>query len=117
MIGIIAGWLVKRSLAKGGALTLPYARKLAKVGLIAAAGVLLIASLFLLDWWDDKAAVEQANARATVEAVTKAREADAAADSANDRTRNEVEQANDEARQAADSSADPLAAGLRSLRD
>ena len=112
MIGTIALWLIGRN----PAMTLPYARRIAKAGLIAAAVVATIVGFLIWDHLDDKAAVDAANARATVEAMTKAREADEAADSANDHTRNEVEQANDEARNAAESGDDPLGDAFRSLR-
>ena len=77
MIALIAGWLVKRSLAKGGALTLPYARRLAKIGLIALAVVLAVAGLFLWDWLDDRAAIKAHEAERVEQALEAERDATA----------------------------------------
>jgi len=53
MIGLIAGWLVSRSIAKGGALALPHARRLAKTGLIGVAVVLIGLALGAAWMWND----------------------------------------------------------------
>lgn len=113
LLPIVGPWLVKRLLASKPGRTEPRAEFLAKVIQTAALLALLVAGWLVFDHLNDKAAVREA----AVEAVTTARSADSAADSANDHTRNEVEQANDRARDAANGSDDPLADGLRGLRN
>lgn len=57
MIGTIAGWLIARNLA----LTLAHAKRLAKVGIIAAAVVIAVGGFIAWDYFDDKAAIEKAD--------------------------------------------------------
>lgn len=87
MISMIAGWLVKRSLASGGALTIKHARRIAKIGLIAAAVVLAIVSLLVWDHFDDKAAIREHNAK-RVEAALEAERRATAADAEREAARN-----------------------------
>lgn len=48
MITMIAGWLVKRSLASGGGMTLAHARRLVKIGVVVLAVVALVATVALI---------------------------------------------------------------------
>lgn len=59
MIGTIAGWLI----ARNPALTLAHAKRLAKVGLIAAGIVIVVVGFIAWDYFDDKAAIEQADSK------------------------------------------------------
>lgn len=59
MIGTIAGWLI----ARNPAMTLAHAKRLAKVGLIAAAIVAAVGGFVVWDYFDDKAAVEKADSK------------------------------------------------------
>ncbi len=75
MIGIIAGWLVKRSLAKGGGLTDAHARRIAKVGVVGLAVLASIAAIAVIDWLNDRAAVarhEQARVEQALESERRA---------------------------------------------
>lgn len=59
MIGTIAGWLITRN----PALTAAHAKRLAKVGLIAAGIVIVVVGFIAWDYFDDKAAIEQADSK------------------------------------------------------
>lgn len=112
MIAMIAGWLMSRN----AALTLPYARRLAKIGLAVVAVVLLVAGFAMWLHFHTKAAVEADRSVSNAKAVTRAREADERAREARDRQTQEVSDANEHAEEAAAVSDDPLRAALDSLR-
>lgn len=119
MIALIAGWLVKRSLAKGGALALPYAKRMVKFGLIALAVVLVIAGLFVWDWLDDRAAIKAHEAERVEQALEAERRATAndlgrrdAAEAQSQATTRELETIHAEDPQAA---AAPAAPGSRAV--
>jgi hypothetical protein len=112
MIGMLAGLLI----ARNPAMTLPHARRLAKVGLAVAAFVLLVVGFLIWDHFDDKAAVEADRSASKAEAVSRARDADGRAGRAADDTRDAIERSNADAKAAADRSDDPLATALDRLR-
>jgi hypothetical protein len=69
----LIAWLASLLLARNAAMTLPYARRLAKIGLTAAAVVLAVVAFIAWDWWDDRRAVQAAEDRREAKAG-KARE-------------------------------------------
>ena len=94
MIGLIAGWLVNRSIAKGGAMTVPHARRLAKAGLVVAGGVLLVTGWLVFDHFNDRAAIREHEAERTEDALEGERRA-----TANDQERTAARNADSEAAQ------------------
>ncbi len=66
MIGTIAGWLI----ARNPALTAAHAKRLARVGLIAAGIVIAVVGFIAWDYFDDKAAVEQADSKRKLSEAT-----------------------------------------------
>lgn len=112
MILLIAKWLIARNPAR----TLESAKRIAKVGLIVGALVMLIVGFLLWDHFDDKAAVNADRNESKVEALDTARGADEDAEAATAGKSEEVEDGNDRARKAAADSDDPLRDALSSLR-
>lgn len=92
MIGLIAGWLVKRSLASGAGLTLPHARRIAKIGLILVSAAALIGGFMFWDWLDDRAAIRAHEADRVADTVAAQRRADT-----NDEIREDAREAVSEA--------------------
>jgi hypothetical protein len=121
MIGMIAGWLLK----SGAVASLPGARQAAKICVALGALLLLIATVFVWDRWDDHAAVTAANAerelseaRASLQAERRASAAsevrEAARQSASEQTRSELETIHAEDPEAA---AAPASRGARTVAD
>lgn len=81
-------------------------------------GVALLIGAFLLwDWWDDRAAIADHEAKVTAAVATQSAAASEAAADVVAETKTELEKANADARNAAARSPDdPLRAGLDSLR-
>lgn len=87
-VGAIAKWLI----ARNPAMTLAHAKRLAKVGLIAAAIVAAVGGFVVWDYFDDKAAVEKADSKRKIEEARTAIESE--------RRANRGEQTRREAREA-----------------
>jgi hypothetical protein len=79
LVAKLAGWLVKRSLAGGGAMTPDHAARCAKVGLLVVAVVFAIGGFLLWDWLDDRAAIRQHEAARLEQSLAAERSANAGA--------------------------------------
>lgn len=85
MVTTIATWLISR---KPG-MTLGHAQRLAKIGTIAAAVIVVVAGFLIWDHFDDKAAIERANLERQAEQAEMALEAERRANEG-DQTRREA---------------------------
>lgn len=113
MIALVASWLI----ARNPALTLPYARRIAKIGMVAVAVMLASVAFLVWDHFDDKAAVEADRAVSNAQAQSDARKADERAHEAAEGKSDAVAAENKAAAEAAAKSDDPLKSGLDELRN
>jgi hypothetical protein len=91
--------------------------RLHKAALIGAAVVALLAAFFIWLAVHDRGVVEADRSASNAKAVTTAREADERAETAATGQSDRIEKGNRDAEEAARNSDDPLADGLRSLRE
>ncbi|HWK40791.1 MAG TPA: hypothetical protein VNR60_02575 [Croceibacterium sp.] len=113
-------FLAKLILARNPAMTVTYARRLVKLGLLALAVLMLVAAAIGFKLWlnaRENSAVKADRAASSTEALSKAREADERAHRAAAGVAGDIETGNKRAVEAAAGSDDPLKAGLDTLRE